>query len=151
MSEPIDLLFAHGKQGMNCIVERQEWRLGLAWKSDKFYRLDAHSILVMHMWPEMLAWRRTSTRPWSPTRKWADRLLCEPFPRGLAEVATLPRHLNLIAQPNDELRMDDDLADKDDETELDLSDVLDDWDSPRGEARPPGNVTRPRERRRSQS
>ncbi len=67
-------------------MESSTWRPGLAWKNDKFYSFDIHSALVMRMWPEMRAWRRTKTLPWSPTRKWADRLLCsEPLAPGLIE------------------------------------------------------------------
>ena len=57
-------------------MKTRTWRPGLAWKNDKFYSFEANSALVMRMWPEMRAWRRTKTRPWSPTRKWADQLLC---------------------------------------------------------------------------
>lgn len=52
------------------------WIPGYAWKNDKFYCFDQASVLVLRLWPEMRAWRRTRTKPWNPTRKWADKLLC---------------------------------------------------------------------------
>jgi len=68
------------------VVTTRTWRPGFAWKNDKFYSFDSHSALVMRMWPEVRAWRRTTTRPWSPTRKWADRLICSaPLQPGLIE------------------------------------------------------------------
>lgn len=53
-----------------------QWRRGVAWKDSKFYAFEPNSVVVMRLWPDMLAWRRTPKRPWSPTRKWADRVLC---------------------------------------------------------------------------
>ena len=53
----------------------KKWNRGVVWRNDKLYMFEPTSVLVMRLWPEMRAWRRTSTRPWSPTRKWADRAL----------------------------------------------------------------------------
>lgn len=58
-------------------MNTETWRSGYAWKNEKFYRFQPDSILVMRLWPQMLAWRRTRARGWQPTRKWADRFLCE--------------------------------------------------------------------------
>jgi hypothetical protein len=54
------------------------WQRGIAWKNDKLYAFEPGSIVVMRLWPDMLAWRRTRTKPWSPTRKWADQVLRHP-------------------------------------------------------------------------
>lgn len=53
-----------------------QWRRGVAWKDGKFYAFEPNSVVVMRLWPDMLAWRRTPKRLWAPTRKWADRVLC---------------------------------------------------------------------------
>lgn len=55
----------------------KKWNRGVVWRNDKLYVFEPNSILVMRLWPEMRAWRRTLTRPWSPTRKWADKALLE--------------------------------------------------------------------------
>lgn len=51
------------------------WRRGFAWKDDKFYSFEKASIVVMRLWPVMLAWRCTKTKAWSPTRRYADECL----------------------------------------------------------------------------
>ena len=55
------------------------WKHGVAWKNDKLYHFDDRQIVVMRLWPEMLAWRRTKTKLWTPTRCHADQFLsgCE--------------------------------------------------------------------------
>ena len=53
--------------------DMKKWNRGVVWRNDKLYVFEPTSVLVMRLWPEMRAWRRTSTRPWLPTRKWADR------------------------------------------------------------------------------
>jgi hypothetical protein len=55
------------------------WRRGLAWKDGKLYAFEPNSVLVMRMWPDMLAWRRTKTKPWAATRRHADERLSREF------------------------------------------------------------------------
>lgn len=59
-------------------MEATGWRRGIAWKNEKLYAFEPGSILVMRLWPDMLAWRRTRTKPWAATRKWADQLMRHP-------------------------------------------------------------------------
>ncbi len=56
-------------------MREPHWRRGLVWKDGKLYAFEHHSILVMRMWPEMRAWRRTKTKPWAATRRYADERL----------------------------------------------------------------------------
>lgn len=51
------------------------WRYGLVFKNDKFYSFDPRSLVVMRMWPEMRAWRRSPHGSWTHTRRWADDVL----------------------------------------------------------------------------
>ena len=53
------------------------WKLGAAWKDDKFYHFEPSSIVVMRLWPDMRAWRRTKTKFWVHTRSHADAILNE--------------------------------------------------------------------------
>ena len=55
---------------------RPAWRHGVAFCDDKLYHFDPRSAVVMRLWPEMRAWRRTPCRPWQHTRRWADEVLC---------------------------------------------------------------------------
>lgn len=53
-------------------MSQPTWRRGLVWKDEKLYAFEHQSVLVMRMWPDMLAWRRTKTKPWAATRRYAD-------------------------------------------------------------------------------
>jgi hypothetical protein len=53
-------------------MSQPTWRRGLVWKDEKLYAFEHQSLLVMRMWPDMLAWRRTKTKPWAATRRYAD-------------------------------------------------------------------------------
>lgn len=75
-------------------MEKIDWRRGYAWKAGKLYAFEAKQIVVMRMWPDMLAWRRTRKKSWASTRRHADDLLrCAPF-----EIGVLERHLLLRKQ-----------------------------------------------------
>ncbi len=52
------------------------WKWGDAWKNDKLYHFEKGQIVVMRLWPDMLAWRRTKTKFWAPTRRYADQFFC---------------------------------------------------------------------------
>ena len=52
------------------------WKWGAAWKDDKLYHFEPSSIVVMRVWPDMRAWRRTKTKFWVHTRSHADAIFC---------------------------------------------------------------------------
>lgn len=56
-------------------MEKTNWRRGYVWKDGKLYAFEPRQIVVMRLWPEMLAWRRTRTKPWVPTRRHGDEFL----------------------------------------------------------------------------
>ena len=52
------------------------WRPGVALHDGKLYHFEPRSAVVMRLWPEMRAWRRTPCTPWAHTRRRADEILC---------------------------------------------------------------------------
>jgi hypothetical protein len=52
------------------------WNPGVAWKDGKLYLFSKTDIVVMRLWPDMLAWRRTKTKAWYSIRRHADEVLC---------------------------------------------------------------------------
>jgi hypothetical protein len=69
------------------------WRPGVAFHHEKFYHFEARSAVVMRLWSEMRAWRRTPHTPWSHTRRWADEVLCRaPLRPGQIEAIAARRH-----------------------------------------------------------
>lgn len=52
------------------------WRPGVAFHDDKLYHFDRRSVVVMRLWPEMRAWRRTPATEWVHTRRHADEVMC---------------------------------------------------------------------------
>lgn len=52
-----------------------KWRIGCTFKNEKIYIFGKSRILVAKGWPQPMAWSRTKTISWHPTRKWADKML----------------------------------------------------------------------------
>lgn len=57
-------------------------RIGVAFKSGKFYDFSERRIVVIRAWPDPMAWVKTPKRPWKGTRKWADVAMVSCFRRG---------------------------------------------------------------------
>lgn len=51
------------------------WRQGYSLKNEKIYIFSKSRILVAKGWPQPMAWSRTKTITWHPTRNWADKML----------------------------------------------------------------------------
>ncbi len=48
------------------------WRYGWGYANGKLSAFGTRDIVVLRGWPAPLAWRRTRSKPWQPTRKYAD-------------------------------------------------------------------------------
>ncbi len=69
------------------------WRPGVAFHDGKLYHFEPRSAVVMRLWPEMRAWRRTPCTPWAHTRRRADEVLCRaPLRPGQIEELVARRH-----------------------------------------------------------
>ena len=69
------------------------WRPGVACHDGKLYHFEPRSAVVMHLWPQMRAWRRTPCTPWAHTRRRADEILCRaPLRPGQIEEVAARRH-----------------------------------------------------------
>jgi hypothetical protein len=53
-------------------ASKRPWRMGWGYKDGKLSAFGDRDIVVLRGWPSPLAWRRTRTKPWQPTRKHAD-------------------------------------------------------------------------------
>lgn len=53
---------------------KKPWRMGWGFKNGKLSVFGARDIVVLRGWPTPMAWRRTRTKPWQATRKYADPL-----------------------------------------------------------------------------
>jgi len=65
--------------------------MGWGYKDGKLSAFGARDIVVMRGWPAPMAWRRTRTKPWQPTRKHAD----DTFHSDLAKTNLLAGHIDI--------------------------------------------------------
>lgn len=84
-------------------MSESTWRRGLVWKDQKLYAFEPKSVLVMRMWPDMLAWRRTKTKPWAATRRYAD----EQISGDLLEPGEIERYALFRTKLGGPIRWDD--------------------------------------------
>ncbi len=65
---------------------KRPWRMGWGFKDGKLSAFGDRDIVVLRGWPSPMAWRRTKTKPWQPTRKHAEHT----FGAVLAKTNQLP-------------------------------------------------------------
>lgn len=68
------------------VVPNRPWRMGWGFKNGKLSAFGDRDIVVLRGWPVPMAWRRTRTKYWQPTRKYADST----FRRVLTRANVLP-------------------------------------------------------------
>ena len=71
--------------------------MGWGYKDGKLTAFGARDIVVLRGWPTPMAWRRTRTKPWQPTRKYAD----DTFHSVLAKTNLLAGHIDIEPEMDD--------------------------------------------------
>jgi hypothetical protein len=70
---------------------KRPWRMGWGFKDGKLSAFGDRDIVVLRGWPEPMAWRRTRTKSWQPTRQYAEAT----FAAVLKKANVLPGHYGI--------------------------------------------------------